>query len=198
MKAHDAVRPPRCASSRTPSKTISSSARSLTQVNQARVLQVNQGAVSRLEKRTDMYVSSYIQAMGGRLQVKAIFPAKLLPMDQPSVVFGFQEGWNHLWERYPRFEEVLPRLHQLRSAVFDGASAIKTTPISTRTATPISSPRATMLRHAWVPMRAACAKLDHAVKAITLRLADGLRMAKSRKTPSVTYRLNCRASTCGR
>jgi hypothetical protein len=75
MKAHDAVRPPRCASSRTPSKTNSSSARSLTQVNQARVLQVNQGAVSRLEKRTDMYVSSYIQAMGGRLQVKVIFPA---------------------------------------------------------------------------------------------------------------------------
>src|ERR1035438_2203619 len=123
-------------------------------------------------------------------------------MDQPSVVFGFQEGWNHLWERYPRFEEVLPRLHQLRSAVFGGASAIKTTPISTRTATPISSPRATMLRHAWVPMRAACAKLDHAVKAITLRLADGLRMAKSRKTPSVTYRLiimesagSCRINT---
>ena len=52
-------------------------ARSLTQVNLARVLNVNQGAVSRMEKRTDMYVSTlrnFIQAMGGQLQVKAIFP----------------------------------------------------------------------------------------------------------------------------
>ena len=32
--------------------------------------------------------------------------------------------------------------------------------------------------------------LDHAVKAIRLRLASGLRMAKSKKTPSVTYRPN--------
>jgi len=41
-------------------------ARNLTQVNLANVLEVNQGAVSRLEKRTDMYVStlrSYIEAM---------------------------------------------------------------------------------------------------------------------------------------
>ena len=42
-------------------------ARSLTQVNLAKVLNVNQGAVSKMEKRTDMYVStlrSYIKAMG--------------------------------------------------------------------------------------------------------------------------------------
>jgi hypothetical protein len=38
---------------------------------------------------------------------------------------------------------------------FDGASAIKTAPMITRTATPISSALATMLRHAWVPMSAA-------------------------------------------
>lgn len=40
-------------------------------------------------------------------------------MDQSSVVFGFQEEWNHFRERNPRFEEVLPRLHELRSGVFD-------------------------------------------------------------------------------
>jgi DNA-binding XRE family transcriptional regulator len=60
-------------------------ARSLTQVNLAKVLQVNQGAVSRMEKRTDMYVStlrSYIQAMGGQLQVKAIFPEGEVEIDQ--------------------------------------------------------------------------------------------------------------------
>lgn len=60
-------------------------ARSLTQVNLAKVLQVNQGAVSRMEKRTDMYVStlrSYIQAMGGQLQVKAIFPEGEVQIEQ--------------------------------------------------------------------------------------------------------------------
>lgn len=60
-------------------------ARGLTQVNLAKVLNVNQGAVSRMEKRTDMYVStlrSFIQAMGGRLQVKAIFPEGEVQIDQ--------------------------------------------------------------------------------------------------------------------
>jgi len=52
-------------------------AQSLTQVSLANILGVNQGSVSKMEKRTDMYVStlrSYIQAMGGQLQIKAIFP----------------------------------------------------------------------------------------------------------------------------
>jgi transcriptional regulator with XRE-family HTH domain len=60
-------------------------ARGLTQVNLAKVLDVNQGAVSRMEKRADMYVStlrSYIQAMGGQLQVKAIFPEGEVEIDQ--------------------------------------------------------------------------------------------------------------------
>ena len=60
-------------------------ARSLTQVSLAKVLEVNQGAVSRMEKRTDMYVStlrSYIHAMGGQLQVKAIFPEGEVEIEQ--------------------------------------------------------------------------------------------------------------------
>ncbi len=60
-------------------------ARSLTQVNLAKVLNVNQGAVSRMEKRTDMYVSTlrnFIQAMGGQLQVKAIFPEGEVQIEQ--------------------------------------------------------------------------------------------------------------------
>jgi DNA-binding XRE family transcriptional regulator len=60
-------------------------ARSLTQVNLAKVLNVNQGAVSRMEKRTDMYVSTlrnFIQALGGKLQVKAIFPEGEVEIDQ--------------------------------------------------------------------------------------------------------------------
>ncbi len=58
---------------------------SLTQVNLAKVLQINQGAVSKMEKRADMYVSTlrnFIQAMGGQLQVKAIFPEGEVQIDQ--------------------------------------------------------------------------------------------------------------------
>jgi len=64
-------------------------ARNLTQVNLANVLEINQGAVSRMEKRADMYVStlrSFIQAMGGRLQVKAIFPEGEVEIDQFAAV----------------------------------------------------------------------------------------------------------------
>jgi len=60
-------------------------ARNLTQVRLAKVLQVNQGAVSRMEKRTDMYVSTlrnFIQAMGGQLQVKAVFPEGEVQIEQ--------------------------------------------------------------------------------------------------------------------
>ena len=52
-------------------------ARNLTQTSLAQVLNVNQGAVSKLERRTDMYVStlrSYLKAMGAELQIRAIFP----------------------------------------------------------------------------------------------------------------------------
>lgn len=52
-------------------------ARQLTQTNLAQVLGVNQSAVSKLEKRTDMYLStlrSYIEAMGGKLDIQAVFP----------------------------------------------------------------------------------------------------------------------------
>jgi predicted transglutaminase-like cysteine proteinase len=52
-------------------------ARQLTQTNLTQVLGVNQSADSKLEKRTDMYLStlrSYIQAMGGQLDIQAVFP----------------------------------------------------------------------------------------------------------------------------
>lgn len=60
-------------------------ARSLTQANLASVLGVNQGSVSKMEKRTDMYVStlrSFIQAMGGQLQIKAVFPDGEVEIEQ--------------------------------------------------------------------------------------------------------------------
>ncbi|MGA2593354.1 MAG: XRE family transcriptional regulator [Bryobacteraceae bacterium] len=52
-------------------------ARQLTQEHLATLLGVNQSAVSKLERRVDMYVSTlgdFIRAMGGELEIRAIFP----------------------------------------------------------------------------------------------------------------------------
>jgi transcriptional regulator with XRE-family HTH domain len=52
-------------------------ARSLTQAQLATLLDMQQPAVSRLERQADMYVStlrSYVEAMGGSLQIEAVFP----------------------------------------------------------------------------------------------------------------------------
>jgi DNA-binding XRE family transcriptional regulator len=50
----------------------------MTQQQLAQTLNVDQSAISKLERRTDMYVSTlerFIEAMGGRLEIRAIFPA---------------------------------------------------------------------------------------------------------------------------
>ena len=52
-------------------------ARGLSQKMLAEVLHVQQPAIAKLEKRTDMYIStlrSHIEAMGGQLEVIARFP----------------------------------------------------------------------------------------------------------------------------
>lgn len=52
-------------------------ARDLTQEHLATILNVKQSAISRMERRTDMYVSTLntmIRAMGGQLKIHAIFP----------------------------------------------------------------------------------------------------------------------------
>ena len=52
-------------------------ARKMKQTRLAEVLERDQGNISRLEKRTDMYLStlrSYIEAMGGVLEIRAVFP----------------------------------------------------------------------------------------------------------------------------
>ena len=49
----------------------------LTQTQLAKILEVSQAEVSKIEKRTDMYVStlaSYVKAMGGKLEIRAVFP----------------------------------------------------------------------------------------------------------------------------
>lgn len=52
-------------------------ARQMTQTRLAELLEMDQGNISRLEQRTDMYLStlrSYIEAMGGVLEIRALFP----------------------------------------------------------------------------------------------------------------------------
>lgn len=52
-------------------------ARALTQEQLARVLRINQAAISKMERRADMYLSTLqgiIRAMGGELEIRAIFP----------------------------------------------------------------------------------------------------------------------------
>ncbi|MYB47680.1 MAG: transcriptional regulator [Dehalococcoidia bacterium] len=52
-------------------------ARELTQRDMAKLLKVNQPAVSKMEQRADVYVSSlrsYIEAVGGKLKIVAEFP----------------------------------------------------------------------------------------------------------------------------
>jgi DNA-binding XRE family transcriptional regulator len=52
-------------------------ARELTQVALAKLLNVSQSDVSKIENRADVYVStlaSYVKAMGGQLEICAVFP----------------------------------------------------------------------------------------------------------------------------
>ena len=64
-------------------------ARRLTQVRMARKLGISQDGVSRLEQRTDLLIStlrSYVEAMGGDLQLIARFP------DRPAVAVAGLAG----------------------------------------------------------------------------------------------------------
>jgi predicted transcriptional regulator len=60
-------------------------ARDLTQEQLARVLRVNQAAISKMERRTDMYLSTLqgiIKAMGGQLEIRAVFPDGIVRINQ--------------------------------------------------------------------------------------------------------------------
>lgn len=60
-------------------------AREKTQEELASVLDVNQAAVSKLENRIDMYVSTlrkYIEALGGELEIHARFPDGIVRITQ--------------------------------------------------------------------------------------------------------------------
>jgi transcriptional regulator with XRE-family HTH domain len=59
--------------------------RKLSQEQMASILNVKQAAVSKLERRTDMYIStlrSFIEAMGGHLEITAEFPDGTVKINQ--------------------------------------------------------------------------------------------------------------------
>lgn len=59
-------------------------AQQLSQASLAKVLNINQAAVSKMERRTDMYISTlrdYIRAMGGELEIIATFPDGQVKID---------------------------------------------------------------------------------------------------------------------
>jgi DNA-binding XRE family transcriptional regulator len=60
-------------------------ARSITQTHLAALLKITQASVSKMERRTDMYVStlrSFVEAMGGELEIRAIFPEGTVRIEQ--------------------------------------------------------------------------------------------------------------------
>jgi DNA-binding transcriptional regulator YiaG len=64
-------------------------AREMTQAHLARILKVNQAAVSKMERRTDMYLSTlqdFVTAMGGELKIMARFPDGTVEINQFGVM----------------------------------------------------------------------------------------------------------------
>jgi transcriptional regulator with XRE-family HTH domain len=60
-------------------------ARQMTQAKLAETLGVNQGEISKIEHRTDIYISTlagYVEALGGILEIRAIFPDREMRISQ--------------------------------------------------------------------------------------------------------------------
>ncbi len=60
-------------------------ARQMTQVKLAETLGVNQGEISKIEHRTDIYLSTlagYVEALGGKLEIRAVFPDREMRITQ--------------------------------------------------------------------------------------------------------------------
>jgi len=63
-------------------------AREMTQATLAEVLGVNQGEISKIEHRTDIYISTlagYVEALGGKLEIRAVF------RDREMLISQFEE-----------------------------------------------------------------------------------------------------------
>jgi transcriptional regulator with XRE-family HTH domain len=59
-------------------------ARRMTQAQVAQALSSSQPNVSKLERREDLYLSTlseYVEALGGRLEIRAVFPDEVITID---------------------------------------------------------------------------------------------------------------------
>jgi predicted transcriptional regulator len=80
--------------------------KALSQVVLAKTLNVHQAAISKMEHRNDMYVSTlreYIRALGGHLEIGARFPdgaVKISNFNDPAVVHTVQEATAELAPSY--------------------------------------------------------------------------------------------------
>ncbi|MGI4828538.1 MAG: helix-turn-helix domain-containing protein [Janthinobacterium lividum] len=66
-------------------------ARSLTQVELAGRLNISQASVAALEGRTDLHLSTlakYIRALGGELEIRAVFPEATFNLEPPAMPEG--------------------------------------------------------------------------------------------------------------
>lgn len=60
-------------------------ARKLTQTQLAETMGLNQASISKIERRADMYISTlshFVQALGGELQITAVFPEGSVKISQ--------------------------------------------------------------------------------------------------------------------
>lgn len=73
-------------------------ARDLSQEELAATLGVNQATISKLERRTDMYISTmrrFVDAMGGELEITARFPEGIIAIDQFSTLTSKEMSMAH-------------------------------------------------------------------------------------------------------
>ena len=57
----------------------------MTQVKLAEILGVNQAEISKIEHRTDIYISTlagYVEALVGKLEIRAVFPDREMRISQ--------------------------------------------------------------------------------------------------------------------
>lgn len=104
-------------------------ARDLTQTQVARALGATQPGVSAIEHRTDIHLStlrSYVEALGGRLEITAVFADAMIPVsihevDRHIVDNGIARLiWRNLRERHDAGDEAAGRLAEKFDALAAG------------------------------------------------------------------------------
>ena len=99
-------------------------AKQLTQADMAELLDVPQSSISRIEQRADMYLSTlrnYVQAMGGVLQIQAVFPEPVEERDfrLPGIERVRLEGRTVSLITSRNLESITEHMRMLRAGAID-------------------------------------------------------------------------------